>query len=457
MKRIGKGLIAIVCACAAVFSFASCQKADSAYDVAVENGFQGSEWEWLLSLRGVDGEDGKDLDIEDIYQKAKEDGYQGTYLEFLQEYLSIDVKENNDTVQIAQNIMSVVNINCGFSYLVSTGIMGYGQTYEYDGAAGSGVVLDLNKETGDALIVTNYHVVYDANSVEGISENIYLYAHGALNMFDVQKGDLGTDGVYAEYVGGAMDYDIALLRVRGSEYLKNSAVCEAVLGNSEDVTAGEKVYAIGNAQGRGISVTNGVISVESENIVMQATDGKGIVTYRVMRTDAAINAGNSGGGLFNAKGELVGIVNAKTTGSSTDNMGFALPITQVNNLLDNLSANLTQIRVATLGSAIDVKSSEAQFDEDGHIEIVETLYVKTPAKGYTSADKGLFKTFDILVSMQIGEGEVYTLTREYMLYDLLLEVRQGDTVHFVVKRDGITEEVTVSVKFDQDKYFKVYR
>ena len=455
MKKIWKGILTTVCVGLATVCLASCQRANSAYEIAVKNGFEGSEWEWLLSLKGEDGQDGKDLDIEEIYQMAKADGYQGTYLEFLQEYLSVDLKENNDTVQIAQNVMSVVNINCGFSYATSGGFMGYGSTIEYGGVMGSGVVLDLDKTTGDALVVTNYHVVYDGDSREKISENIYLYAHGALNNFDAKEGDLGTDGMYAEYVGGAMDYDIALLRVRGSEWLKTSAVCEATLGNSEEIIVGEKVYAIGNAQGRGISVTNGVISVESESITMTATDGDGYVSYRVMRTDAAINSGNSGGGLFNAKGELVGIVNAKNTGSSTDNMGFALPISQVNALLDNLQDNLSQIKIATLGTQFAVKSSQATFDDDGHIEIVETLHVTNPAKGYASADRGLFKTLDVLVSMQINDGQVYALTREYMLYDLLLTVRYGDTVKFSIIRDGVGE-TTVSVKFNQTRYFKNY-
>lgn len=455
MKKIWKGILTTVCVGLATVCLASCQSGNSAYDIAVKNGFEGSEWEWLLSLKGEDGQDGKDLDIEEIYQMAKADGYQGTYLEFLQEYLSVDLKENNDTVQIAQNVMSVVNINCGFSYVTSGGFMGYGSTIEYGGVMGSGVVLDLDKTTGDALVVTNYHVVYDGDSREKISENIYLYAHGALNNFDAKEGDLGTDGMYAEYVGGAMDYDIALLRVRGSEWLKTSAVCEATLGNSEEIIVGEKVYAIGNAQGRGISVTNGVISVESESITMTATDGDGYVSYRVMRTDAAINSGNSGGGLFNSKGELVGIVNAKNTGSSTDNMGFALPISQVNALLDNLQDNLSQIKIATLGTQFAVKSSQATFDDDGHIEIVETLHVTNPAKGYASADRGLFKTLDVLVSMQINDGQVYALTREYMLYDLLLTVRYGDTVKFSIIRDGVGE-TTVSVKFGQTRYFKNY-
>lgn len=455
MKKIVKGMLTILCACTAVVGFASCQKGMSAYEIAVENGFEGTEWQWLLSLKGENGKDGQDLDIEDIYQMAKEDGYQGTYLQFLEEYLSVEINEDNNTVQIAQNMMSVVNVYCGFSYSVSGGFMGYGSTIEYDGVMGSGVVLDLDKENGDALIVTNYHVIYDANSREKISENIYLYAHGAMNNFDVKEGDLGTDGMYAEYVGGAMDYDIALLRVRNSEYLKTSAVCEAVLGDSEEITVGEKVYAIGNAQGRGISVTNGVISVETEKITMKATDGNGYVSYRVMRTDSAINSGNSGGGLFNAKGELVGIVNAKNTGSSTDNMGFALPITQVNYLLHNLQDNLTQIRIATLGSTIAVKTSKTEFDQDGHIKIVETLHVTSPTKLPTKADKGVFNALDVLVSMQINDGEVYQLTREHLLYDLLLNVRAGDTVHFGIVRDGVGK-TTVSVKFDQDKYFKKY-
>ena len=91
------------------------ENAKSAYEIAVENGFTGTEAEWLNSLRGANGSDGSDLDINDVYDAAVQNGYEGTFLEFLKEYLSADISENNDTETIAHNMMSVVSVYCGFT------------------------------------------------------------------------------------------------------------------------------------------------------------------------------------------------------------------------------------------------------------------------------------------------------------------------------------------------------
>ena len=127
MNKILKGALTAACAFFTVFGGVACA-ADSAYDIAVKNGFKGTEKEWLASLKGQDGDDGSSLDIDAIYEKAKENGYEGDYLTFLKEYLSVDLREDNDTVQIAENIMSVVSIYCGFSKKTGGGFMGMGAT-----------------------------------------------------------------------------------------------------------------------------------------------------------------------------------------------------------------------------------------------------------------------------------------------------------------------------------------
>jgi serine protease Do len=175
-----------------------------------------------------------------------------------------------------------------------------------------------------------------------------------------------------------------------------------------------------------------------------------------MRTDAAINGGNSGGALFNAKGELIGITNAKSAGEETDNMGFALPITQVTYLCDNIRDNMSQsVKAAVLGATVEVKSSKASFDENGHVKITESLHVTEKASS-SQADNGLFEVFDVLEWMQINDGEVHYLTRKYQLDDLLLTVRKGDRVTFGVKRDGGTS-LEVVVNFSNNSHFRTYR
>ena len=355
MKKFFKSVLALVCVVATVVGFGSCNtQVINAYDIAVKNGFQGTEAEWIASLNGKDGEDGSDLQIQDVYETAREAGYQGTFLEFLKEYLSVDLVKNNDTETISKNVLSVMSVCCAFTTTTTYRGQGYwGNSLsrtivEASGSAGSGVVIELDKEKGNALVITNYHVLYSlgVDTENDVSDCIYLYPYGARNHFtsggvydqttkkyllsDVNEdgtidkndqGDMGGDGIKATFVGGAMDYDVALLKIENSEYLKKSAVTQADIGNSNEVTVGENVYAIGNANGQGISVTSGVVSVESETISMSSlNDSTEKVYYRVLRTDAAINHGNSGGALFNANGELIGITNAKNVEDETDNM-----------------------------------------------------------------------------------------------------------------------------------------
>lgn len=473
MKKFLKGVITMSCAVVLLGCAVGCHS-DSAYDIAVKNGFQGTEAEWLQSLRGNDGEDGapgKDLTANELYQTAKENGYEGTFLEFCQNVLQVEVQTNNDVNQIAQNVTSVVSIYCGFSKVSyyggiggMGGLIGGIPQRTYYASAGSGVVLDLDKEKGDALIVTNYHVIYDSNSEQekGISNAIYLYPYGAYNGFAQQTtggyADAYGDGIQATYVGGAMDYDVAVLKIENSEYIKNHPISEVKLGNSDDVQVGEKVYAIGNPDAAGISVTSGIISVESEYISMYSSDGTyATVDYRVIRTDAAINSGNSGGALFNAEGELIGVVNAKNADSETDNIGYALPSTQVYQLVDNILDDRAlygdgSARVATLGIVVSTTDSEAYFDEEGALRIREEMTVSR--LGTTGAAYRTLAVGDILQGIKIEDGEWFYFIRQYQLLDQLLKVRKGDEVQLKVFRDGT--ETLITVTFDKDAHFTKY-
>lgn len=460
MKKIWKRIISAACVACMAFGFTAC-KDDSitAYEIARENGFTGTEEEWLASLHGANGSDGKDLTIEDLYAAAKAEGFEGSLIEFIQS-LGVDVRENNDTDTIAKNVMSVMSIYCGFSKTAQTGGIFQPNRTEttYYASAGAGVIIDLNYQAGNALIVTNYHVLYDADSdAEGISEEIYVYGYGDLLRFDPQPDGEKGGGMKARYVGGAMDYDIALLRVEGEvNKLKNATVAE--FGVSEEVRLGEKVFAIGNPNGEGISVTSGVISTDSEYITMTSTDGQRTVDYRVMRTDAAINSGNSGGGLFDADGKLVGITNAKYASEDVDNVGYALPITQVKNLCDNMMANGGNtnegvVKRALLGVKVSTIDSSATY-QDGKITLTETFVIAEAAeKGASSYGK--FNVGDTFVSMKINGGEEILLTRQYQVNDLLLTVRLNDTVTFKMK-DTSGSLKTVPVTFDKESYFTVY-
>ncbi|MBQ8374463.1 MAG: serine protease [Clostridia bacterium] len=451
-KGFLKSIAAVLLAATACFA-SGCGK--SAYELAVESGFEGTEAEWLQSLNGADGENGKDADILEIYQTAVDEGvFSGTFDEFLREYLSLEATfpENNDTATIAENTMSVVSVYAGFT-TSTQGFMGQSKEKIYS-AAGSGVIIDLDKENGNATVITNYHVIYDsaASTENGVSESIYLYLYGALKMFSTDTGkDEGGDGMKAYFIGGSMDYDIAILEIRGSDILKESAATQAQIGDSDRVTVGEKVFAIGNPEGAGISVTNGVLSVDSEYIYMSSTDGLGReVRYRVMRTDAAINHGNSGGALFDAYGRLIGITNAKSTAEDVDNMGYALPINQVLGVIENCTAHGGVVKRAIFGIEVTIVDTSVVLEETGRITVKETVQItKEPTVGYAAYTQ--LKVGDIIKSVQINDEEAIAIDRMYYITDILLKVEKGDTVKVVIERNG--NELTQTINFSMDTHF----
>ena len=494
MNEIKKRITGLLCAtlmAVGALGLGSCSNAVTAYEIAVENGFQGTVVEWLWSLHGDDGKDGKDFDLEALFALAKENGYEGSWNEFLKEYLSVSISEDNDTTALTNATASVVSICAGFTTtkVEKNGLYGTTKSLVPSASAGSGVIYKINENAKTAYIITNYHVLYskDTDTDNDISQCVYVYPYGALNGFTTEyrqdnktdgvgngvldsgekMGDMYADndkvqgfkGIKARFIGGAMEYDIAILETVPNDYFaKNTIAKEAETFDSDLLTVGEKTFAIGNANGEGISVTSGVLSVESEYITMTSPDTTRAIRYRVMRTDAAINHGNSGGGLFNANGKLVGITNAKNVENETDNMGYALPITQVKYVVENILDNLGQTGVmrATLGIQTQVISSIAKIEKGKYV--VEEVFSVTDypipqtASAYNKLSSGdVIQTIKILDKDGNVKTDTKTLTRSYQLVDLCLTVRKGDKVILGVKDKG-----NVEIVFDKDEYFVKY-
>lgn len=464
MNKWTKTIVCALCGVIAAFSLASCKlqgEVVNAYDIAVKNGFTGTEKEWLLSLNGKDGkdgEDGKDVTVDELFAAAKAEGFEGTKLDFIK-HLVAEYNANNETTTIAKTVTSVVSIFCGFERTVK----GYlNNRTEITSSGGSGVIVDIDYNSGSAYIVTNYHVVYSLESDTGISQSIYLYPYGSLCGFSSQTGRDDTGfGIKAEFIGGAMDYDVALLKVTGSELIKDSHLTAAKFGNSNVVKVGEKTFAVGNSNGLGVSVTSGIVSVDSETITMTSSDGKRAVGYRVMRTDASVNHGNSGGGLFDLEGNLIGITNAKNVEDETDNICYALPITQVKYLLQNIWDTLQSgqktgyVSRAMLGIETTFSDSSLYIDADGELAVKETFYVRNVTAG--SAADGVFQTMDIIQAITI-DGVKTEFPRRYLMQDIMLTIRKGDSVTFTVLRDkqsGVGKEtVELTVLFGEDDFVK---
>lgn len=173
------------------------------------------------------------------------------------------------------------------------------QQYVASGA-GSGVIL-----SEDGYIVTNNHVIEDATSVTVRLHNGESYE--------------------AAIIGADSEKDVALIKIEAS------GLSPAAIGNSDNLVVGEETVAVGNPLGQlGGTVTNGIVSALDREITI---DGE---TMNLLQTNAAINPGNSGGGLFNEKGELVGVVVAKSSGNNLEGLGFAIPINDVMEVVNQL-------------------------------------------------------------------------------------------------------------------------
>ncbi len=318
----------------------------------------------------------------------------------------------------------------------------WGSTTEAS-ASGAGVIYKLDKNSGTAYIITNYHVVYDAycNTKNKISDNINIYLYGQ---------EATKYAIPAKFIGGSMNYDIAVLKVEGSEVIMKSSAVAATVSDSDKISVLETAIAVGNPEGIGLSATVGVISVDSENISISMIYGGSsrTITLRCIRIDAAVNSGNSGGGLFNASGDLIGIVNAKLSDDSVDNIGYAIPSNVARAVADNIidycdGTDKENVYRCLLGVNVAATESRADYDtETGKITKVEKVVISEISD--TGAAKGVFYEYDVINSITIN-GEKHAVTRVFHVIDSMLDARVGSTVVFNITRDGKSMDITVPI------------
>lgn len=343
----------------------------------------------------------------------------------------------------AQGLRSSVIVSCKFTS-ATTYTLGLPQTYY---SYGSGVVYKLDS-SGGAFIITNYHVVHDSSSstYNKISDDITVYLYGM---------ESASYAISATYVGGSANYDVAVLRIDESGVLANAVasggIAAATVGNSDKVAPGQSTIVIGNPSGSGISVTAGIVSVESEYISMTTADNSGEVSFRVIRTDAPVNSGNSGGGMFNDRGELIGIVNAKIVRSDIENIGYAIPSNVARAIADNIIdycylKECESVMRGLLGVTVQSTAFTTSYDEEtGLLTRSETVSIVGVTEGGLAY--GLLLEGDIVKSITVSDMTV-NITRQYHLIDTMLDVRVGDTVNMVVVRDGAELELGVVITED---------
>ena len=414
---------------------------------------------------GRDGVDGKNASVYDYYEFAKSiHGEDYSKEQFLKDYLNYTPAELEEAfglqASINRSLRSAVSIAAQFN--------GGGTSL------GSGVIVDLDKAKGDAYVITNCHVIYnDSSYSSSYPKSIYLYLYGQDT--DYNDEDNRFD---ATLVSASITYDIALLKVTGSELLKKSAAEAAKFAPEEDIYLGEEVYAIGNAEGQGMSATRGIVTKDREAVPLNISDKYASYDrytryYNVIRTDTAVNEGNSGGALFNGKGEIVGIINSKSGDDvdyngalidDIDGMSYALPASAVKRLYPLMketgtNRDLTRAHFVveddfnkadagslTSQNKIQVKStaSASTWDsENNRLIINEKLSVVRDCYG--------LKAGDLITHIKITGGETVVedmdVTRMYHLNDTLLSARQGHTVIITVYRGNSKTEVTAQMTF----------
>ena len=312
----------------------------------------------------------------------------------------------------AANLASCVGIT------VNTTVNIFGQTTT-SAASGSGFVY-----TTDGYIVTNYHVIEDA--VEDSSVTIDVsFANG--------------DKYTAKLVGGEQDNDVAVIKIDAT------GLQPVTLGDSDQLVVGESVYAIGNPLGElTYSLTDGIVSALDRLITTSSTNANGqteTTTLNVLQTNCAINPGNSGGPLFDSYGNVVGIVSAKYTqsssGVSAEGLGFALPINDVKDIITDLIEHGYVTGKPYMG--IQVKDVSAEVQSFG---ISAGALVSYVADGSCAQKAGL-QVNDIITA--IDDTAIDSSTA--LTAALSSNYKAGDTATLKVVRQQ--QEITLTITFDE--------
>lgn len=331
------------------------------------------------------------------------------------EYEKIQTNITNAVENVSEAVVGVVNIQRGGNSLFDPS----GAQGDQEAGTGSGVV--YKKENGKAYIVTNAHVIDGASKVE-------------VSLVD------GTR-VEAEVVGSDALTDLAVLTVDDANIKQ-----VAKFGDSDAITLGEPVIAIGNPLGLEFfgSVTQGIISGK-ERIIPVDIDQNGQPDWEadVIQTDAAINPGNSGGALVNLRGEVIGINSMKIAQSRVEGIGFAIPIRAVQPIIEDLEKHkevqrpFMGVGLASLSDVpLEAQSSTLKLPEE-----VKSGIVVTGVEPTSPADKAGLKQYDVIVKLDDQEIKDALGLRKF----LYSQKNIGDNMKVTYYRDGKLEETEMKL------------
>lgn len=353
--------------------------------------------------------------------------------------------------EVARNVMpSVVSIT-GISIQEIPNYFGFG-TQKYEGqSSGSGIIVGQNDT--ELLIATNNHVVKDTNSITVCFTNQDGTAAVSDTLTDTSTNGGDTDSqnvdlenaVEAKIKGTDADNDLAVVAVKIEDIPEDlrSQIKVATLGDSDSLVIGEQVVAIGNALGYGQSVTSGYVSALNKKVSSENADSTFI------QTDAAINPGNSGGALLNMKGELIGINSAKIASDEVEGMGFAIPISKAQPILDELMSKETRDKVEDENKAayIGITCKNVTSDAAEYYNMPLGVFVDSVSED-GPADKAGIQAGDIIRKIDGTSVETFdNLTEQLSYYEA------GEKIDFVISRanGGEYKEQTVTVELGAKK------
>lgn len=308
------------------------------------------------------------------------------------------------------------------------GGQGQPQTQETE-SQGSGII--IGKNDSELLMVTNNHVVEGADtlSVCFIDNQVY------------EAAIKGTDP----------ENDLAVIAVPLDSISDDtmSKIAVASIGDSDSLKVGEQVVAIGNALGYGQSVTTGIVSAVNRTLSSDSSDTQdsnsssndsSSATY--IQTDAAINPGNSGGALLNMNGEVIGINSAKLASTEVEGMGYAIPISRVSDIIDNLMNQTTRTKVdSDKQGTIGIKGINVTSDVQEKYNLPKGIYVSEVTSGSAAEKAGI--TSGSVITKFDGKS----VTDIESLQDLLQYYKAGETVELTlqVPDSDSYKEKTVSI------------
>ena len=326
-----------------------------------------------------------------------------TVMQGVRETSVLQIQQIDSSKELTAAEVYAANVNSTVGIVTSAVTTNFWGQQTQSAAAGSGFIF-----TDDGYIITNYHVIEGANTV-------------TVSTYDGTQYD-------AKIIGYDESNDVAVLKVEAQ------GLTPVVIGSSSKLNVGDNVVAIGNPLGElTFSLTAGAVSALNRDVTMSSGS-----TQELIQTDCAINSGNSGGALFNMYGEVVGITNAKYSGSSgsgasIDNIGFAIPVDDVYNIITSIIEK-GYIEKPYIGVSVISVSDETQKYGLPQGAAVQSLTDDGPAKA-----AGL-QVNDIITKVNDTE-----ITSSNDLVKTIGACKPGDRITLTVYRQGQTMEISLEV------------